>query len=209
MFYLHHTPWWLRRLFPKNVCWQGPVLAGSEVYLTFDDGPHPEATPFVLEQLARAGMKATFFCIGKNVEKYPELYQRILDEGHAVGNHTMHHVNGRQTAVDTYIDNIRQAGALVQSCLFRPPYGQITQQQAHALQTQMPHMQVVMWSVLSGDFDTRKTGERCAKMVERHTQPGSLIVFHDSTKAWSRLQVALPLTLQMLQQKGWRSMALC
>ena len=188
--------------------WQGPALTGKEVYLTFDDGPHPEATPFVLDELAKAGMKGTFFCIGKNVEKYPALYQRILAEGHSVGNHTMHHLNGRQTAVETYIDNIKQASAFVDSRFFRPPYGQITRKQAEALQTQVPGMEIVMWSVLSGDFDTRKTGESCAKMVERYTKPGSLIVYHDSAKAWDRLKVALPLTLQMLQRKGLRSVAL-
>lgn len=208
MFYLHNTPWWLRMLFPKNVLWEGAVPTGREVYLTFDDGPHPVATPFVLDQLAKNNMKASFFCIGKNVEKHPDIYQRIIAEGHTVGNHTMHHVNGLHTSTPNYLKNVVEASAFIEARFFRPPYGQINSKQAAAISTAFPEMEIVMWSVIAGDFDERKTGEQCAAAIEKYTKPGSLMVYHDSQKAFDRLQKALPLTLQMLQQKGWQSVAL-
>ena len=207
MFYLHHTPWWLRALFPAGCTWQAPA-AGGQVYLTFDDGPHPEATPLVLEALAAAGMQGTFFCIGKNVDRYPALYQRILAEGHAAGNHTMLHANGRHTATDDYLQQIAQAGQRIGSNLFRPPYGQLTRRQASALRQRWPQAECIMWSVLSGDFDERKTGAYCFAKVMRHLRPGGIVVFHDSAKALPRLREALPMTLQYLQAKGWTSAAL-
>lgn len=208
MFYLHHTPWWLRQLFPKGLLWQGPVLQGNEVYLSFDDGPHPEATPFVLDQLKAAGMQGTFFCIGNNVEKEPSIYQRILTEGHAVGNHTMHHLNGRKNSTADYIADIDVASKLIDSRLFRPPYGQLTRAAAAQIRERYPRTSIVMWSVLTGDFDTSIDGQHCFKAVKKHTQPGCIIVFHDSAKAMPRLQEALPLTLAWLQQQGLHSKAL-
>ncbi|MCU0334975.1 MAG: polysaccharide deacetylase family protein [Chitinophagaceae bacterium] len=207
MWYLHHTPWWLRALFAAGCTWQAPAQ-GGQVYLTFDDGPHPEATPLVLEALAAAGMQGTFFCIGKNVDRYPELYNRILAEGHAVGNHTMLHANGRHTSVEDYLLQIAQAGQRIGSNLFRPPYGQISRRQVAALRSRWPQADIVMWSVLSGDFDERKSGTYCFAQVERHLQPGGIVVFHDSTKALPRLREALPMTLQYLQSKGWQSVAM-
>ncbi len=208
MFYLHHTPWWLRMLFPKGLQWQGPVLQGNEVYLTFDDGPHPEATPFVLDQLKAAGMHGTFFCIGKNVQLYPDIYQRILAEGHAVGNHTMHHLNGRKTTTSNYVADVDAAASVIDSQLFRPPYGQLTKDEATQICARYPDMSVLMWSVLTGDFDTAKNGQHCFAAVQKHTRPGSIIVFHDSAKAMPRLQEALPLTLSWLLEKGLHSKAL-
>lgn len=208
MFYLHHTPWWLRLLFPKGLQWQGPVLQDNEVYLTFDDGPHPEATPFVLDQLKAAGMQGTFFCIGKNVQQHPAIYQRILAEGHAVGNHTMHHLNGRKTTTSNYVADVDAAASVIHSQLFRPPYGQITKAKATQIRSRYPDMSVVMWTVLTGDFDTAKNGEDCFAAVQKHTRPGCIIVFHDSAKAMPRLQEALPLTLAWLQQKGLHSKAI-
>lgn len=208
MFYLHHTPWWLRMLFPKGLQWQGPVLQGHEVYLTFDDGPHPEATPFVLDQLKAAGMHGTFFCIGKNVLLYPDIYQRILAEGHAVGNHTMHHLNGRKATTSDYVADVDAAASVIDSQLFRPPYGQLTKDEATQIRARYPDMSVVMWSVLTGDFDTAKNGQHCFAAVQKHTRPGSIIVFHDSAKAMPCLQEALPLTLSWLHEKGLHSKAL-
>ncbi len=208
MFYLHHTPWWLRALFPAGLQWEGPAPAGREVYLTFDDGPHPVATPFVLDQLGKAGMQGTFFCIGKNVQAHPDIYQQLQAEGHAVGNHTMHHANAAKKKAAEWVDDISKASTLIQSHLFRPPYGQLPHRHARQLRQAFPDMKIVMWSMLTGDFDTGIAGERCFKAVERHVRPGSIIVFHDSAKAMDRLQVALPLTLQWLQEKGYRSLAL-
>jgi peptidoglycan/xylan/chitin deacetylase (PgdA/CDA1 family) len=208
MFYLHHTPFWLRMMFPKGLIWEGPKVHGDEVYLTFDDGPHPEATPYVLNLLDEYGMKGTFFCIGKNVDRYPEIFADILKRGHAVGNHTMHHLNAKHANADDYLQNIKEASGLIDSQLFRPPYGQIRKAHANAIVETFPDMQIVMWSVLTGDFDTSITGEQCFAALKKNTKPGSIIVFHDSAKAYDRLKVALPLTLNWLKQKGFNSSAL-
>jgi peptidoglycan/xylan/chitin deacetylase (PgdA/CDA1 family) len=208
MFYLHHTPFWLRMLFPKGLIWDGPVSKGDEVYLTFDDGPHPEATPFVLDQLDAFSMKGTFFCIGKNVAKHPEIMADILKRGHAVGNHTMHHLNAKQANAEDYLKDVKEAAELISSNLFRPPYGQIRSAHTHAIRHAFPSMKMVMWSVLTGDFDTSRTGEQCFAALRKNTRPGCIIVFHDSAKAFERLRVALPLTLEWLKQQGLTSSVL-
>ncbi len=208
MFYLHHTPVWLRWLFPPGLLWQGAAPQGNEVFLTFDDGPHAEATPFVLDQLSAANMKGSFFCIGKNVVAYPHLFSQIIESGHTVANHTMHHVNGKLTDAVSYADNVAAADAHIHSNYFRPPYGQITSRQASAIKSRFSDMQIVMWSVLSGDFDTSKTGAQCFEKTIRHIRPGSIIVFHDSGKAMPRLAEALPRTLHWLRQNGLQSCAL-
>jgi peptidoglycan/xylan/chitin deacetylase (PgdA/CDA1 family) len=199
--YLIKTPWWLRRLYPA-LTWRIP---GREkvLYLTFDDGPHETATPYVLDQLQRFGAKATFFCIGKNVAAYPEIYQRILAEGHAVGNHTQHHVNGWKVSDEVYMHEVKQAAELIRSDLFRPPYGRIKRSQQQKLQTQNPKLQTIMWDVLSADFDEQLTGEACLGYVVYHSKPGSIIVFHDSAKAWNRMQYALPRVLEHFRKEGY------
>jgi peptidoglycan-N-acetylglucosamine deacetylase len=208
--YLITTPWWLRLLFP-GCTWQMPDK-DKTVYLTFDDGPHPTATPF--------GAKATFFCIGKNVVEHPAIYQRLVTEGHTIGNHTMHHLNGWKTADTTYLNDIKQAAEWIDSPLFRPPYGRIKWSQIRKVksnkskvkieksQIQNSKSPIIMWSVLSGDFDTNIDGEKCFQNVSRNVQPGSIIVFHDSAKAFPRLQYALPRVLQWLQENGYQMMAL-
>jgi peptidoglycan/xylan/chitin deacetylase (PgdA/CDA1 family) len=208
MFYLHHTPFWLRMFFPKGLIWEGPVANGDEVYLTFDDGPHPEVTPFVMDQLDASSMKGTFFCIGKNAAAHPGIMEDILKRGHAVGNHTMHHLNARHTTAKDYLQNIEDASGLIHSHLFRPPYGQIRKEHSNAIRNAFPSMKMVMWSVLTGDFDTSRTGEQCFSALKKNTRPGSIIVFHDSAKAFERLKVALPLTLEWLKQKGLTSSVL-
>lgn len=208
MFYLHNSPNWLRWLFPSGLQWEGPVDAGNVVYLTFDDGPHPEATPFVLEQLYQFDMKATFFCIGKNVAQYPETFNDIKAQGHAVGNHTMHHVNGKITDAPAYVSNIVKADALIGSHLFRPPYGQITRRQVAAIRKDIPGMRLIMWSVLTGDFDKRLTGKQCFERSIQHIKKGAIIVLHDSEKAMPRLREMLPMLLTMLQKHGLQSCAL-
>jgi peptidoglycan/xylan/chitin deacetylase (PgdA/CDA1 family) len=179
------------------------------IYLSFDDGPHPIATPFVLEQLDKYQAKASFFCIGKNVAEHPVIYEQIIAKGHTVGNHTQHHVNGWHTKDDMYLQNIHEASSLISSDFFRPPYGRIKRSQIKKIQANknLPQ-QIIMWDVLSGDFDTKISGEVCLKNVLKHTKAGSIVVFHDSVKAWDRLKIALPATLEYFSQKGYQFKAL-
>ena len=207
LMYLVKTPWWLRALYPSLV-WR-IKSPGKTIYLTFDDGPHETATPFVLEQLARFQAKASFFCIGKNVLAHPDIYQSILDAGHSVGNHTYHHLNGWKVKDDLYLSDIQKAATLIHSPLFRPPYGRIKRSQLkklpQALQPATHHLQpvTIMWDVLSADFDTELTPEGCLSYVLYHTRPGSVIVFHDSTKAWDRMSYALPRMLEYFSKQGY------
>jgi len=199
MFYLTSSPWWLRRLYP-DCLWEMPPEDGK-VYLTFDDGPHPEATPLVLDMLAAAGAKASFFCIGDNVRKYPEIYQRIVQEGHRVGNHSYHHLNGWKTNNGAYLKDIQEAQTLIDSDLYRPPYGRIRRAQIHALRNM--GMKPVMWSLLSGDFDPGITDAKCAENVLRNLAPGHIVVFHDSKKALQKIKYTLPLVLQLISERRW------
>jgi peptidoglycan/xylan/chitin deacetylase (PgdA/CDA1 family) len=174
------------------------------VYLSFDDGPHTEVTPFVLDQLKKFNAQASFFCIGKNVQQYPEILTRILEEGHSVGNHTQHHVNGWKTSFSAYLDDVRAAKEHISSSLFRPPYGRITRQQAKAVKELLGNnSRIVMWDVLSADFDINLSGEQCLHYVVRYARPGSIIVMHDSAKAWPRLEYMLPRLLQFFHDKGY------
>lgn len=202
MFYLVKTPWWLKRFY-STLVWHIPVKE-KVLYLSFDDGPHPVATPFVLDELKKYGAKATFFCIGKNVQEYPQLYKRILSEGHRVGNHTQNHLNGWKVTDKEYLENIRQAARYIDSDLFRPPYGRISAFQASLLQKAPNHFKVIMWDVLSGDFDRSLTAEKCTHHVKRYSRPGSIIVFHDSEKAFERVEGALPEVLQHFAGLGYR-----
>lgn len=200
--YLVKTPWWLRMIYPSLV-WRRPA-AEKVLYFTFDDGPHETATAFVLDTLQQYNAKASFFCIGKNVDAHPELYARILAEEHAVGNHTQHHLNGWKTADDVYLDDITEASARIRSNLFRPPYGRIKKSQVRKLRKKDPECKIIMWDVLSADFDESLPPEACLGYVVYHTKPGSIIVFHDSAKAWPRLQYALPRALEHFAKEGFR-----
>lgn len=197
--YLVKTPWWLRALYPSFI-WK--INTDEKVlYLTFDDGPHETATPFVLDELKKYHAKATFFCIGKNVVKHREIYKRIIDEGHAVGNHTYHHLNGWKTKDEAYISDIGEAENRIDTTLFRPPYGKITRFQSSVIRQKFS---IIMWDVLSGDFDTDLQPQRCLANVLNHSGKGSIIVFHDSTKAWERMSFALPKVLQYFSEKGYK-----
>jgi peptidoglycan/xylan/chitin deacetylase (PgdA/CDA1 family) len=205
--YFIKTPWLVKKLYP-NYVWNLPAT-NQEVYLTFDDGPHPQITPWVLEQLRSYNAKATFFCIGKNVVAYPQVYAQLLAEGHAVGNHTHNHLNGWKVPATTYIENVKAAAAHINSSLFRPPYGRIKRRHLPALHEAMhTNAKVIMWDVLSADFDVTITKEQCAANVLKHTHPGSIVVFHDSEKAFTNLQYALPLVLEQLARRGVRFEAL-
>ena len=205
--YLIKTPFLLRALYP-NCVWKMPTNEKG-IYLSFDDGPHPIATPFVLEQLDKYQAKASFFCIGKNVAEHPAIYEQVIAKGHMVGNHTQHHVNGWHTEDDLYLQNIQEASSLISSDFFRPPYGRIKRSQIKKIHANknLPQ-QIIMWDVLSGDFDTKISGEACLKNVLKHTSAGSIVVFHDSAKAWDRLKITLPATLEYLSQKGYQFKAL-
>lgn len=201
--YLLQTPRLLRMLAPSFAEWQMPVQAHDPtVYLTFDDGPHPVATPFVLDQLAKYEGKGTFFCIGKNVVEYPEIYARILAEGHTAGNHTHNHLKGWTTQTKAYIENALQAAQFIDSKLFRPPYGRIKRMQATHLHDM--GYRIIMWSLLSGDFDTGLEPKRCLENVVFHLKPGDIVVFHDSQKAWDRMSYALPRVLEHCKKNGWK-----
>lgn len=197
--YFVRPPWWLKKLYSPYLTWSIPTT-GKEVFLTFDDGPHPTITPFVLECLEQYNAKATFFCIGKNVKQYNEVYQRVIAGGHKVGNHTNNHLNGWKTEPELYIENIRKAGEEITSRLFRPPYGRIRRSQVTQL---IPEFKIIMWDVLSGDFDTGLSPEKCLRNVVTNVSPGSVIVFHDSEKAFPRLQYTLPRALQFLASEGY------
>lgn len=198
--YFIKTPGWLRKIF-RAYTWR---IATREkvLYLSFDDGPHPVATPFVLKELNRYGAKATFFCIGKNVTGYPGIYKDILIQGHTTGNHTNDHLNGWNTGTKIYIDNVQQASGYIQSSFFRPPYGRITKKQGKLLITQ--GFKIIMWEVLSGDFDTTLKPEKCLQNVLKKSVSGSIIVFHDSEKAYPNLQYTLPKVLEYFIKKGYR-----
>ncbi|PJJ76619.1 peptidoglycan/xylan/chitin deacetylase (PgdA/CDA1 family) [Thermoflavifilum aggregans] len=206
MMYWTRTPFWIKSMFPD---WIWDVKeAQPAVYLTFDDGPHPEITPFVLEQLRKYHAHATFFCIGHRVVKYADVYQQIFIEEHSIGNHTYDHLDGWNVPAQKYTDNVMLAAVHINSHLFRPPYGHITPWLYRKLKKQLPNIQVVMWNVLSGDFDTSLSPQVCAEKVLFKTRPGSVIVFHDSEKARPRLEYALPRVLAYFEKKGWAMKAL-
>ncbi|WP_121354173.1 polysaccharide deacetylase family protein [Flavisolibacter nicotianae] len=196
-------PWWVRKLYPTYL-WKMPAKE-KVLYLTFDDGPHPEITPWVLSELKSYGAEATFFCIGKNVEQYPGVYQSIVAAGHSTGNHTYSHKNGWKTTDTDYLQDILKASAVIDSKLFRPPYGRIRRRQARAIPMAMGRQEasVVMWDVLSADFDRTVSPEQCAAIVVKHAGPGSLVVFHDSEKAFPNLRYALPQVLDYFSKKGY------
>jgi len=206
MFYLKKSPLLLKRLFPDRI-WD--IKTEEKIlYFTFDDGPHPEATFFVLEELKKINAKATFFCIGKNVKENFPIYQKIIIEGQRVGNHTYHHLNGWKTPDKSYLDDIFEAKKIIDSNLFRPPYGRITNWQAKALGDEKFQLKTVMWDVLSGDFDPSVSGENCYLNVVNNAKQGSIVVFHDSQKAFSSLKYALPRLLSYYTNEGFRFAAL-
>ena len=202
MFYFVKTPWWLKKLNPG--CIWNIRTEERIIYLSFDDGPNELATPFVLDQLAAYRAKATFFCLGKNVAAEPELYKQIIQQGHRVGNHTYDHQNGWKTSDATYFENIRRAAKYIDSDLFRPPYGRMTAFQRKQLRSAAWGYRIVMWNVLSGDFDQKISGDQAALNVLSSAGPGSIVIFHDSVKAFPRLELALPKVLTYFSTRGYR-----
>ena len=199
---MRHTPYirfWYRRSFRPE------VQPKPTLYLTFDDGPIPEITPWVLDTLKKWNAKATFFVIGENVKKHPSIYQDILQQGHQVGNHTFSHPMGKKTSLPSYLNDIHRCNALVKSPFFRPPYGSLSRAQYRKVVQQST---LVMWDVKSYDFLENKSGEYCGNKVIREAKNGDIVVFHDSLKAFPRLEIALPLVLEYFSQRGFQFEAL-
>jgi peptidoglycan-N-acetylglucosamine deacetylase len=201
---MHRTPFFLPLLYP-GLCWRMPADK-HELYLTFDDGPVPGPTEFVLHELGKRSVKATFFCIGDNVRKHSSVFREIVGEGHAIGNHTYNHVKGWQTKLHEYIDNInrcddelRAHDPSIKSHLFRPPYGRITRSQIKALSDK----QLVMWDVLTRDYDASLAAEKCLAGTLNAIRNGSIIVFHDSVKAQKNLEYVLPRFMDACLEKGY------
>jgi peptidoglycan/xylan/chitin deacetylase (PgdA/CDA1 family) len=201
------TNWIIKKLF-SNYVWAIPNTE-NKIYLTFDDGPIPQVTEWVLEELKKYNVKATFFCIGDNIEKHPEIFKKVLGEGHAIGNHTFNHLNGWKTTTETYLENFDRCKESIQqfaisnltSKIFRPPYGKIKRSQAKAIRKS--GYKIIMWDVLSVDFDPTLSREKCLQNVLSNVESGSIIVFHDSIKALKNLEYVLPKTLEFLKEKGF------
>jgi peptidoglycan-N-acetylglucosamine deacetylase len=201
-FYWIKTHSILKRIF-SNYVWDLPNN-NKKIYLTFDDGPTPKITNWVLSELEKFEAKATFFCIGKNIEKYPEIYNKILNAEHSIGNHTNDHENGWKTSDKNYIKSIQNSVFSQHEKklkLFRPPYGKIKFSQAKKLQKL--GYKIIMWDVLSADFDTKISKEKCLENVVSNIKSGSIVVFHDSKKSYSNLEYALPKTLLFLKKNGY------
>lgn len=224
-------PRFIQRLYPERV-WAFSRKSNS-VYLTFDDGPIPQVTPWVLAELKKHQAKATFFCIGENIQKHPEIFKQILSEGHAIGNHTFNHLNGWKTETSEYVENVekaerqmledgrqkteeglqktsistssainnRKSSIVNHKSLFRPPFGKITSKQAKILKKR--GFKIVMWDIISYDFDADISPEECLRNVLGKIQPGSVLVFHDSFKAEKNLRHVLPKVLDFISRKGW------
>lgn len=207
MLYFVKTPKILKRLF-ANLTWDVSTNE-KDIYLTFDDGPTPEITKWVLDQLNKYNAKATFFCIGKNVAEHPGIVQNIIANGHSIGNHTQSHANCWKVSKSTYLNDVEEAQKIINSKvlnresinLFRPPYGKITSKRAKHLHKK--GYKIIMWDVLSADFDQRIHPEKCLDNVLKNSKKGSIIVFHDSIKAQKNLKYALPKVLKHFSKKGY------
>ncbi len=198
--YLVKPPYLLRRLSDKNIHWE--VKTQEKIlYYTFDDGPIPELTPKVLQILKKYNAKATFFMVADNIQKHKDVYQQVIDEGHAVGNHSYNHVKGWKLSDKEYYDNIEQANKIINSKLFRPPYGQITPKQIKELSKKY---HIILWSVLSGDYDKKTSPKKCLNNIIRNAKNGSIIVLHDNIKAETNLLFALEESLIHYSKLGYR-----
>lgn len=189
----------LRKLYP-NALWRVKTDE-KRVVLTFDDGPIPEVTPWILDLLKTYQIKATFFMVGENIVKHPEVYQRVVDEGHRIGNHTFNHLKAWSNPKDYYFSNIEKSTELVHSNLFRPPYGQLFPWYTKALHKSFN--KVVLWDVLSRDYDSTLTPQAVFEIVRRNVRPGSIIVFHDSVKSFKNIQYALPASIDYLLEHNY------
>jgi len=190
----------IRKLYPGTF-WRGDDKE-KVVYLTFDDGPVKDVTGWVCEELKKRDIRATFFCVGENVERNQDIYRRLVQEGHKTGNHTYNHLPAWKCSGKEYFENIVKASEVIDTDIFRPPHGQLYPWQVKKLKERF--RRIVMWDVLSADYDNRLSAEEVRANVMDNVRPGSVIVFHDSIKAWPRLKQALPETLDLLLKEGYR-----
>lgn len=202
-FYWIKTNRFIKKIF-SNYVWDIPNTE-NKIYLTFDDGPTPEITQWVLQELEKYNAKATFFCIGNNIKKHPEIFEKVIANGHSIGNHTFNHLNGWKTPTEDYLENAKLCKSAPESfrdCnLFRPPYGKIKTAQSKRLR-QLGY-KIIMWDVLSADYDATISKEKCFENATKNVQSGSIIVFHDSVKAFPHLEYTLPKALKYYKEKGF------
>ncbi len=197
--FIEQPPLLYRLLFPEAI-WRIKRRGSKTVYLTFDDGPIPELTPWVLDVLDSYGIKATFFFVGDNVRRYPELFEEIKRRGHSYGNHTMHHLQGFKVTTHRYMRDITEADRMIGSSLFRPPHGLIRWKQSRAIKN---HYNIVMYDLVTRDYSKKLTPEEVLENVKRYVRNGSIIVFHDSLKAEKNLRYALPRAIEWLKEEGY------
>lgn len=205
----HQTPFFLPWLYP-SLTWRMEADK-KELYLTFDDGPVSGPTEFVLDQLFKASIKATFFCIGDNIRKNPGVFKQITEGGHTIGNHTFNHLSGWKTATEKYLSNVKEFEEILSAVqyakatrLFRPPYGRMTRKQIKALSD----YRIIMWDVLSQDYNHKLSPEQCLRDTMKACRPGSIIVFHDSYKSEKNMEYALPRLIDFFCDKGYTFQAL-
>lgn len=199
---IFYYPKWLKGLYPESIWgFSLPKKSPKTIYITFDDGPSSEATKWILETLKSYQVKATFFCIGNNVVKQPDLYNKIIQDGHKVGNHTMNHLNGFKTENETYINDVESAKEHIDSNLFRPPYGKLKRNQAKRLKGN--GFKIVFWSILTYDFDSEIPVEKAIQKIKSKVRTGQILVFHDSKKAFEQVILMLPEILEFLKEEGY------
>lgn len=201
---IERPPLLYRMLFPEAI-WRIKRKKQRVVYLTFDDGPIPEVTPWVLDTLDKYGVKATFFMVGDNVRRHPELLEEVRRRGHSYGNHTMHHLQGFKVTSMRYMRDITEANEYIDSPLFRPPHGLIRWSQAKAIKE---HYNIIMYDLVTRDYSKKLTGDEVLANVKRYARNGSIIVFHDSLKAEKNMRYALPLAIEWLKAQGYEFAAL-
>jgi peptidoglycan-N-acetylglucosamine deacetylase len=191
---------WIGRFIYHDAVFNIDWGINKTVYLTFDDGPNPETTPVILDILKNHNAKGTFFCVGNNVEKYPNIFQQIRQEGHTIGNHTYWHLKGWDTPVDEYMEDIRKCAGIVPSNLFRPPYGSMTPKQYRLLKDKYT---IVLWDVLIADYDSSFSAKQCIDIVKSNVKRGSIIVFHDNLKAKDKISEVLPAAIEFITSAGY------
>lgn len=197
---IEQPPWFFRALYPQAIFRMDPTE--KSVYLTFDDGPIPEVTPWVLDLLDEHDIKATFFLVGDNIRKHPEEYRMIVERGHRIGNHTYHHIRGFESTVKAYLTDTALANEVMETDLFRPPHGHMGFKQYHALKH---HYRIIMWDLVTRDYSKKLRGPQVLANVKRYARNGAIITFHDSLKSWNNgnLQYALPRSIAFLKQEGY------
>jgi len=197
--YFVHTPYFVRKFYNKKLIWNIPIKE-KKIFLTFDDGPVPGFTSEILNILNQFNAKATFFCVGENIKNNRKEFEGILKNGNLVGNHTFNHLNGRKTKLEEYISSISKSNNLYETKLFRPPYGRITSKQINEVSK---NFEIIMWTVLTGDFDKDVSKEKCLKNAIKYTRKGSIIVFHDNKKTKEKVLFALPRFLEYFSKKDF------